>query len=88
MTNEIKLAAALLACLSSDKQYPKNLGDANVVDGLFEIASALKRVAKAVEDLGTGNAATDGMGAVELHAKQMRETGEQLVSALLALSGH
>jgi hypothetical protein len=61
------------------------LGDANVADGLFEIANALKRLAKATEDLGTGNAVTDGMGAIELHAKQLRDTGEQLAEAIRSL---
>jgi hypothetical protein len=45
----------LMECLVSPNESDSNLEPANVVDGLFAIARALRAVAEAIHDLNTTN---------------------------------
>ena len=61
-------ARAIWGTLQSPNELDSNLEPANVVDGLFAIARALDRVARAIDRLGTNDASTS-MGALENRAR-------------------
>lgn len=79
------LARAILETLQSPNEEDSNGEAANVVDGLFAIASAVDRLAAATERLGT-NGASGPMGAVEAVAKEIRD-GFEAVSGAVAEAG-
>ena len=76
-----KIASALYGVLESPNESDSNMEAANVVDGLFAIARSLDRCAKAIHQLGVGNATTP-MGAVEFLGK---EVGDGLGAVAAAL---
>jgi hypothetical protein len=77
MSNEKKveshpdLAETIMYCLTSPNEVDRNFETANIVDGLFAIARANEKIARAIERLGVNDAATP-MGAIELLAGEIR----------------
>ena len=49
------------------------------------LANALEQIAKALSNLGLGNAATQ-MGAIELLSKEVKEGSERIAEALLEIA--
>lgn len=77
--DSIERAAEILAsALVSPNALDSNLEPGNVVDGLFEVATAVRRAAHL---LGTGNAGTE-MGAIEAHMVAVKEAGEAVERGL------
>lgn len=72
-------------CLISPNEADSNLEPANVVDGLYAIARALRAVAKAIEELGTNDAMYPSgakPGAIELLAEEIRNGFTSLSTAI------
>mgnify|MGYP001558271493 CR=1 FL=1 len=72
------IAAAIEYAFTSPNESDSNLETANIVDGLY-------RVARALRDLGNGNAATS-MGGMEALGMTMKESAEIIAGALSDLA--
>jgi hypothetical protein len=68
----------LSSVFTSENERDPQGEPANVVDGLFAIAKAIR---SAASHLGTGNAATP-MGALEVLGKEIKEGTERIASAI------
>jgi hypothetical protein len=72
MATESPIADALYDSLLSADAEDRTGESANVVDGMFAIARSLDLVARALRDLGNGDAATP-MGAIEAMSVKLNE---------------
>ena len=81
----MSVETALQECLISPNVSDRNGEAANMVDVLDVGASALHRLATALERLGLNNATTD-MGGIELLAKEVRDGSALIAGALVALA--
>lgn len=75
------IAKALHATLITPNEPDRNLEPANMVDGLFAISRAIEKLSRAVDRLGTNDAATQ-MGAIELLAKETRDGLTAIAAAI------
>ncbi len=76
------IAEALDRNFTSPNVTDANYGDANVVDAVASLAAAVRFAAR---HLGKEEA-SESMGAIELHAKAILDSGERIEAGLFAVS--
>jgi hypothetical protein len=76
------IASAIRDVFASPNETDRNAEPANLVDGVFQLA---RSIASAARSLGLNDAATP-MGAIEMHAFAIKETGERIAGAIEELA--
>jgi hypothetical protein len=77
------VAQSLRDAFQSPNVLDSNMEEANVVDVIAQVASAIRFAAK---HLGNGNASTGGFGAIEGHAMMVRDAGREINYGLDAVA--
>lgn len=77
----VDVATALKHTLLSTNEEDRAGYDANVVDGLFAMARALREIAASLDRLGNGGATTQ-FGAIEAFGMHIGEKLERLIDVL------
>jgi hypothetical protein len=79
------VAGALWGAFQFPNKRDHNLEPANVVDGLFAIALALKRLADGIHRLGTNDASTN-RGAIEVLSLEIKNDFDLMRTAISELA--